>query len=89
MPPIDPGKTKAEMREIIRNERKIELAFEGVYYTDIRRWGIAKDLMNGKSIRKINGDQLDTRTFVDAFYLWPIPQGERDLNPGLTQNPGY
>ena len=89
MPPIDPGKTKAEMREIIRNERKIELAFEGVYYTDIRRWGIAKDLMNGKSVRKINGDQLDTRTFVDAFYLWPIPQGERDLNPGLTQNPGY
>ncbi|WP_316814184.1 RagB/SusD family nutrient uptake outer membrane protein [Pedobacter heparinus] len=89
MPAIDPGKTKDEMREIIRNERKIELAFEGIYYSDIRRWGIAKDLMNGKSIRKINGDQLDIRTFVDAFYLWPIPQGERDLNPSLTQNIGY
>ncbi len=89
MPPVAAGKTQAEMRETIRNERKIELAFEGIYYSDIRRWGIAKDLMNGKVIRKINGDQLDTRSFVDAFNLWPIPQTEIDLNPTLEQNPGY
>lgn len=89
MPAITMGKTQGELRDIIRHERRIEFAFEGIYYSDIRRWGIAKDVMNGKVIRKINGDQLDTRNFIDAFYLWPIPQSERDLNPKLEKNPGY
>jgi hypothetical protein len=30
-----------------------------------------------------------TRTFADKNYLWPIPQKERDINSGLTQNDGY
>jgi hypothetical protein len=89
MPAITSGKTKDELREIIRHERQIELAFEGIYYTDIRRWRIAKDLMNNKVIRSLQNTQLDTRNFVDAFYLWPIPQSERDLNPSLEPNPGY
>lgn len=89
MPAVTSGKTKEQLRDIIRHERQIELAFEGIYYSDIRRWGIAKDLMNNKVIRSIQGSQLDTRNFIDAFYLWPIPQGEIDLNPGLKQNPGY
>lgn len=89
MPPIASGKTQSELRDIIRHERRIELAFEGIYYSDIRRWKIAKDLNNGFVIRKINGQLLETRSFIDAFYLWPIPQAERDLNPKLDQNPGY
>lgn len=88
MPAIS-GRTKEELREIIRHERQIELAFEGIYYTDIRRWKIAKDLMNNKVIRSLQNTQLDTRNFIDAFYLWPIPQSEKDLSPGLGQNPGY
>lgn len=89
MPPVPAGKTQNEMREIIRHERRIELAFEGIYYSDIRRWGIAKVLNNGFVIRKINGQLLETRAFVDAFYLWPVPQAEIDLNPKLEQNSGY
>lgn len=87
--PVISGKTKDELRTIIRHERQIELAFEGIYYTDIRRWGIAKDLMNGKVIRSLTNTQLDTRNFIDAFYLWPIPQAEKDLSPSLGQNTGY
>ena len=89
MPPVPSGKTKEQMRDIIRHERRIEFAFEGTYYTDIRRWGIAKQLMDGAVIRTMTGQQLDVRHFVDALYLWPIPQGEIDLNPKLEQNPGY
>jgi len=89
MPPITSGKTQSELRDIIRHERRIELAFEGIYYSDIRRWKIAKDLNNGFVIRKISGQLLETRAFIDAFYLWPIPQSEIDLNPKLKQNPGY
>jgi len=89
MPPIASGKTQSELRDIIRHERRIELAFEGIYYSDIRRWKIAKDLNNGFVIRKISGQLLETRAFIDAFYLWPIPQSEIDLNPKLEQNPGY
>jgi hypothetical protein len=89
MPPIVAGKSQSEMRDIIRHERRIEFAFEGMYYSDIRRWGIAKSLMDGRVIRNIHGQQLDVWHFADALYLWPIPQSEIDLNPKLTQNPGY
>jgi len=89
MPAIPTGQTQASLRDIIRHERKIEFAFEGSYYTDIRRWGIAKSLLDGEVIKSITGAQLDVRHFSDAFNLWPIPQTEIDLNPSLVQNPGY
>jgi hypothetical protein len=47
MPPITAGKTQAQMREIIRRERKIELALEGLRLQDIRRWKIAEKVMPG------------------------------------------
>jgi len=47
MPPIAVGKSQAEMRTIIRRERKIELALEGLRLQDIRRWGIAEEVMPG------------------------------------------
>ncbi|MCC8155141.1 MAG: RagB/SusD family nutrient uptake outer membrane protein [Tannerellaceae bacterium] len=40
-----PGLTKSTMRELIRNERRIELFHEGQRYLDIRRWGIAEKVM--------------------------------------------
>lgn len=89
MPPIPAGKTQAEMREIIRHEDRVEFAMEGTYYSDIRRWGIAKQLMDGRVIKTLSGQQVDQWHFVDALYLWPVPQSEIDLNTQLTQNPGY
>ncbi|PSL50255.1 putative outer membrane starch-binding protein [Chitinophaga niastensis] len=89
MPPIPAGKSKDEMRDIIRHERMIEFAMEGTYYSDIRRWGIATQLMNGLIVTNIAGQQIDKINFVDAFNLWPIPQAEIDLNSNLVQNPNY
>lgn len=47
MPAIVAGKSQQEMRAIIRRERKVELAMEGLRLFDIRRWGIADRVMPG------------------------------------------
>lgn len=46
MPDFPKTLTKEEMRERIRNERRVELAFEGARFFDIRRWGIAEEVLN-------------------------------------------
>ena len=90
--------SQQEAIDFIRNERTIELAWEGLRLADIRRWGIAENVLNGNvhgidiadggSFSKLPGQH--TRSFeAPRDYLWPIPSGERDLNPNLSQNPGY
>lgn len=99
MPEITTGKSQDEMREIVRHERLVELAFEGLRLFDIRRWEIAEDLMVGKvyGITYVDdNDELQTievpgfTRFWDARnYLWPVPQKEVELNRNLGQNPGW
>lgn len=90
--------TQQEVIDLIRNERTIELAWEGHHLPDIRRWGVAEDVLNGYT-HGIDVDDGGTfrpqrgqweRSFSSPRdYLWPVPSGERDLNPNLEQNPGY
>lgn len=40
-----PNLTKEQMRNVIRNERRIELVFEGLRLADIRRWKIGEEVM--------------------------------------------
>lgn len=47
MPSISNG-TQEENRKLIRQERKVEFAMEGLRFFDIRRWEIAELVMNGK-----------------------------------------
>lgn len=91
MPLFDIAKSysKEDMRQIIRHERRIELAGEGLYYHDIRRWGTAKEMMNGP-IYKHDGSTIETRVFQDKDYLWPLPEVETKENPNLLpNNPGW
>lgn len=89
MPEIERGIGKAEMREIIRHERRIELALENLYYADIKRWKIAEIVNNGPIYNSKN-EMIEIRHFdPNKDYLWPIPQREIDLNPNLTQNEGW
>jgi hypothetical protein len=46
--------TEDKLRELVRRERRVELAFEGVRYYDIRRWGIFEQVMNGQVLGAIN-----------------------------------
>lgn len=47
MPAITTGKSQDELRQIVRHERMVELAFEGQRFFDIRRWKTAEDVMQG------------------------------------------
>lgn len=78
------GLNKDSMRERIRRERRVELAFEGQRYFDLKRWKIAKQVLNAVQ------DGLITYSFEDKHYLWPLPQTEIDKANGvLIQNPNY
>lgn len=89
MPPVETGLTKEQMRTLIRNERRVELAFEGLYYDDIRRWKTAEIVNNGP-IFNYQGKAITNRTFdKNRDYLWPIPFVQIQENPKLQQNPNY
>ncbi len=88
----------ADMTNIIRRERRAELAMEGLRTDDIRRWKTAETVLNGFAHGAKFGDagvdngyiRAQKRQFDPAKnYLWPIPASEIGLDPNLTQNPGY
>jgi starch-binding outer membrane protein, SusD/RagB family len=89
MPDVTSGLSKEELRQIIRLERRIELAIEGLYYHDIRRWRTAEQVMN-TDVLNIHGEVVQARSFnADRDYLWPIHEIIIQQNRALTQNPGY
>jgi len=94
------GMTKEEMREAIRHERRVELAFEEHRFWDIRRWKIAPQTENAEThgmeiTRAANGSfsyrviPIRKHVFTEAMYFWPIPQSELTKSPALKQTPGY
>ncbi|MDR1666501.1 MAG: RagB/SusD family nutrient uptake outer membrane protein [Bacteroidales bacterium] len=98
-PDSDKPLYKSSMRDIIRQERMIELAFEGKRFWDVRRWLLAETELN-KPIRAWNimGEvpedyynviTLHQLSFSEKEYLWPIRQGELLKNTNLLQNPGW
>ncbi|WP_028295721.1 RagB/SusD family nutrient uptake outer membrane protein [Olivibacter sitiensis] len=81
---LQPGMSQQEFRAAVREERRIELAFEWKRWYDLVRWGIAKEAFTGT-------DSYEPRpNFQDRNLLLPLPQDELDRNPNLLpQNPGY
>ncbi len=96
--------TKSGLREIIRQERRIELAFEGQRNYDVRRWKEGEKRFN-IPVKGWNTDKSDRREYFNnwqgpvavmprAFvtprdYLHPIKNGELTKNSNLVQNPGW
>src|SRR5699024_8796234 len=99
-PDLPGGLSQEQMRQHIRDERRIEMAFEGHRFYDLRRWQIAhrvfSEPMDGMKITEVD-DQLQFERIAvrpisfDASknYLLPIPQYAIDQNRELDQNPGY
>lgn len=89
--------TQADMRDIIRRERRCELALEGLRWFDIKRWRIGKQCLDGYVLgaRFINNNTENIRLDKYIFdenrdYLWSVPQTQMDINPNLMpNNPGY
>lgn len=92
-----PGTTN--LIDIVRCERRCELALEGLRYKDIIRWKTAEKVLSGWCHGLYTGDlvgadngyvRVENRTFdKNKHYLWPIPQNERDLNKNLSQNSNW
>ncbi len=96
----DKPNTQSGLREIIRQERHIERAFEHSHIWDIRRWKKAVDAQNsyvqGWNVKGKTASQYYqlTNLFEQRFvaprdYLWPISIKEMMKNPYLVQNPGW
>lgn len=91
--------SKADMRLVIQNERRVELALEEHRIWDVRRWKIAEVtdnvMLKGMKITKTGNNltyeviDLKPHFFRAAFYLFPIPETELAKSPKLVQNPGW
>lgn len=108
MPPLEESGNSSsdladqvKMREIVRNERGVELAMEGLRFFDIRRWKTAENIIGGP-IEGMTYQDYTTKAIVTFHwitrvriftpskdYLFAVPMSERLINPNLTQNPGY
>ena len=90
---------KSGMREIIRQERMIELCFESKRFWDIRRWKLAYISYNRPERGwNANGNSLETYYTITTYnqyefttkqYLWPIREAELRKNINLVQNPHW
>lgn len=93
MPHVPASLSKDEAIELIRNERRIELAGEGQRWYDIRRYDdvYVKKHMENVPITQPDGDVVLTMQWNSRMRLKPLPQTAMDLNPALQsdQNPGY
>lgn len=91
-------------QEKIRHERKIELAFEGLRYWDVRRWRTAHIELSGV-FHKLNTYYIKerntfgylivncqgdvSRKFAEQHYYFPLERKHITENPNIVQNPGY
>lgn len=102
MPELPAGLSQTEMRERIRHERRIELAFEEHRFYDVRRWMIASQTENEDAkginiVKETNGTKtysvktaLQGKSFQNKHYWLPIPRFEiLASNNKLAQNPEY
>lgn len=96
--PAYPGDiSKDDFIKRLKNERRVELAFEGHRFWDVRRW---KELDKTADIYKVqvkkNGAEVvydkqpyDNRVVMDCMYFYPIANTERYKNTNLIQNEGW
>ncbi len=101
MPAIAAGISQTEMRDRIRNERRVELAFEEHRFFDVRRWKIAeiterqpllgmRVIKNSPTSFTYSPFVVEQRVFDNKMYWYPIPNDEIAKSNGLlVQNPGW
>lgn len=84
---------KDKFRQLVKKERRIELAFEDHRFWDIRRWKEGNLVENIYGVKKQNGtyqkELIQNRVWENKMYLYPIPQKENFVNDNLIQNPGW
>jgi starch-binding outer membrane protein, SusD/RagB family len=86
--------TKEEMRDLIRNERRLELCFEGFRFWDIRRWGLVlNETATGVNINTTSTTftkvDVEPRSYQPFMQYGPLPQTEVVKFSALKQNVGW
>ena len=94
--------SQALMRNAIRHERRVEMAFDNHRPFDVRRWKVldkASGWIHGMNMSRGTTWQdpaffvrtrVEQRAFDPAkYYLWPIENNELDRNTLMVQNPGW
>ncbi len=99
MPELPEGLDQAQMRDRIRHERRIEMAFEDNRFWDVRRWKIGVQTFgktfHGMRITRVGSTlhyervTVRPRIFDDRRHLFPLPQSEINKNSQLFQNPNW
>lgn len=87
---------KEKMRELIRNERRIELSFENKRFWDMRRWKLdITEPVKGVRIEQVGGAlqyntfEVESRNYSNYMYYGPIPESEVLKWSNLDQNKGW
>ena len=95
MPDFPEGMSSSDFWSRYKNERMVELAFEGHRFWDVRRWKEGGFTSIGRMLITKNSDDSFTYTrsikalvWDDKMYFYPIPDSEIRKNPNLKQNPG-
>ena len=83
---------KVKMRELIRNERRLELCFESFRFWDLRRWKM--NLNETARGLDVNGNiysplDVENRTYADYMHYGPLPNSEVLKFSNLSQNKGW
>ena len=96
MPDFSEGMSSSDFWSRYKNERMVELAFEGHRFWDVRRWKEGGFTSIGRMLITKNSDDSFTYTrsikalvWDDKMYFYPIPDSEIRKNPNLKQNPGW
>jgi len=103
--PVVQETAPTELWEILKRERRVELAWEGLRYWDLIRWGEAAEVINGPFYgMKITDDPENYDRFrvgpdghyyvIDLIFResdlpWPFPQDELDINSNLEQKANW
>lgn len=83
---------QAAMRELIRNERRLELSFEGFRFWDLRRWDEnLTETAEGVYIEEGEHEVIDVenRVYSDYMIYGPVPYSETLKFSELKQNTGW
>lgn len=104
LPDLPAGLSQSEMRDAIRQERRVELCFENKRFQDIIRWKIADQVLtvdlHGMKIENTKPDNSGTWVYTPVAlnhphgfklrqYMHPVPQSALAQNHKLVQTPGY
>lgn len=81
------GLTQAALRNIVRHERRVELALEGLRFFDLKRWGTMQQAFDRVIADKVPGYPAVYRAAKSEIF--PIPLSELNANANLVQNPDW